>query len=152
MIQQVAKDLDLDMLWVGGRGKFKPSYGEYVGWVDKYRDLPKYYNKLRMFVSYPFNLKGYSEQFNYTIAEAMSCGLPVVTSDNGSIESNFGDSPAKIISQRKPELLKQKIWECLELGKKSRNRLAEEGRQWVKNNLSLKVIGKKLVERLEEVA
>jgi glycosyltransferase involved in cell wall biosynthesis len=75
-IETVVKNLNLKMLWVGGRGDMIPSYGVYVGWID-YLRLPEYYNKTKLFVTYPYALNGYSEQMNFTIGESMACGTPV---------------------------------------------------------------------------
>jgi glycosyltransferase involved in cell wall biosynthesis len=83
-IEKAVKDLGLKMLWVGGRGDITPSYGDYVPWAD-YLKMPEYYNKTKLFVTYPNSFNGFHEQLNYSIPESMACGTPVVSSNNGSI-------------------------------------------------------------------
>ena len=147
-IENAVKELKLKMLWIGGRGSFKPSYGNYpIRWVD-YLKTPEYYNQIKLFVHFPYSYQGYSEQFAYTLAEAMACGIPVVTSDNGSISEVYGDSPAIITKEGDEKMLKSLVsFTLTHLDAYN----SKEGVKWVKNNLSLEVIGKKLIKILEKV-
>ncbi len=145
-IEQVAKELNLKMLWVGGRGSYNPSYGNYSSWV-KYPQLPKYYNKAKVLVRFPYSYRGYSEQFPLTGLEAMACGVPVVCSDNGSLKEVHKTSPAVMINELDVEELKKKIeWLVGDVG--ARRKLGKEGRKFVVGTYSNKEVGKKLVEIL----
>jgi glycosyltransferase involved in cell wall biosynthesis len=142
-IENVAKRLNLKMLWVGGRGGIKPAYGDSVGWVD-YLRLPGYYNKTKLFVTYPYAHNGYNEQMNYTIGEAMACGTPVVSSNNGSISDVYGNAPIVIAIEANEESLETAI----EYALRTPGRRQEVGIKWVHENLSTKVIAKRLLKIL----
>ncbi len=143
-IEKAVKDLGLTMLWVGGRGDIKPLYGVYVGWVD-YLRMPEYYNKTKLFVTYPYAHNGYSEQMNFSIGEAMACGTPVVSSDNGSIADVYKAAPIVFAEEANEDSL----WAVIEdeFGVRDGNR--EAGIQWVHENLSLDVIARRLLKILE---
>ena len=144
-IEKVAEALNLEMLWVGGRGTITPSYGDYVGWAD-YLNLPSYYNKTKLFVTYPYAYNGYSEQFNYSIGEAMACGTPVVSSDNGSIIDVYKNAPIVFTGEEDEEALNDAIEYVFE---KPREQWVDAGIKWVHEYLSNTAIGLKLVEILK---
>ena len=143
-IEQVARALQLKMAWVGGRGSFIPSYGNYFGWLPDYLQLPKYYNKAKVFVTYPYNYHGYSEQANMTIGESMACGTPVVTSNNGSIPEVYGGAPISMAEEGSEVSLKEAVSFAL-----SNLKNREEGIKWIRQHLSNETIGKKLIKILE---
>ena len=143
-IENVVQELNLEMLWIGGRSNILPSYGIYLGWID-YLKLPEYYNKTKLFVTYPYAFNGYSEQFNYSIGESLACGTLVVSSDNGSILDVYGDAPIVFAKAAEAESLKKSIKYALDKPYKR----AEQGIKWVDNNLSVQVISQKLVEILK---
>jgi glycosyltransferase involved in cell wall biosynthesis len=138
------------MLWVGGRGGIKPAYGDSVGWVD-YLRLPGYYNKTKLFVTYPYAHNGYNEQMNYTIGEAMACGTPVVSSDNGSIYEVYKDAPIVFAEEANEEALCDSIKYTLDnpLQRTVPEKRAEECVKWVHDNLSLDVIARRLLKILK---
>jgi len=138
-IEKVSKELNLKMLWIGGRGGVTPSYGDYIRWVD-YLNLPEYYNKAKLFVTYPYAFEGYSEQFNYSIGEALACGTLVVTSLNGSIGEVYNDAPIVYAEEANTKLLKDSIKYALD-----KYRRAERGIKWVRDNLSMEVIAQRLL-------
>jgi glycosyltransferase involved in cell wall biosynthesis len=143
-IEQVARDLQLKMAWIGGRGAFVPSYGTYLGWLPDYLQLPEYYNKTKLFVTYPYNYHGYSEQANMTIGESMACGTPVVTSNNGSIPEVYGGAPISMAEEGSEVSLKEAVSFAL-----SNLKNREEGIKWIRQHLSNETIGKKLIKILE---
>jgi glycosyltransferase involved in cell wall biosynthesis len=145
-IENVAKDLNLMMLWVGGRGGIKPTYGNYIGWVD-YLKMPEYYNKTKLFVTYPFSYQGYSEQMNFSIGEAMACGTPVVSSDNGSIAEVYKAAPIVFAEEANEKSLGTVIEDKFGV----RDGSQEAGIQWVHDNLSLDVIARGLLKILKAV-
>lgn len=146
-LENVAKELNRSLLWVGGRGGYHPKWGDSKDWTN-YEDLPGFINSAKIEVQIPFSYNDFSEQMNYASGEAMACELPVVCSDNGSIPENYTGSPAKIIPQGDPESLKNAILDLIN-DEEKRNKLGKEGREWVINNLSISVIAKRLLEILE---
>jgi glycosyltransferase involved in cell wall biosynthesis len=146
-LENVSRDLGVRLLTVGGRGTYHIKYGDAVDWT-KYEDLPKLINQAKIGVQVPFSWQGYQEQGNFSIAENMSCGNPVIASNNGSIPDNFNGSPVTIINEGDEAALKEKIaW--LLTNEELRLRKGEESRQWVINNLSTDVMGKRLIDILE---
>lgn len=145
-IEQVAEELKSNMLWAGGRGTYKPSYGNYIGWI-KYSDLPKYYNKVKVLARFPYSYKGYSEQYPLTALEAMACEVPVVCSDNGSLKEVHKTSPAVMVNESDVEELKKKV-KWLLSDTKARKEIGEKGRKFVIETHSNEKIGKKLLDIL----
>jgi glycosyltransferase involved in cell wall biosynthesis len=144
-IENAVKRLNLNMLWVGGRGDLIPSYGVYVGWIN-YLNLPEYYNKTKLFVTYPYAYNGYSEQANYTIGEAIACGTPVISSSNGSIGEVYKDAPILFAEAANEAALSDAIKSIFD---NPRETQIEEGIKWVSENLCVPVIARRLVDILE---
>lgn len=143
-INQVAEELKLELLWIGGRGEYTPSYGNYIGWAN-HLDLPKYYNMVKVFVTFPYSYNNYQEQGNFTIGESLACGTPVVCSNNGSILDFYKDAPLDIVEEADVDGLREAIKVALtkyELGRGDRIK-------WVRENLSNETVGKKIVKILE---
>lgn len=151
-IENVVKDLNLNMLWVGGRGTMIPSYGVYVGWVD-YLRLPEYYNKTKLFVTHPYAHNGYSEQFNYSIGEAMACGTPVVSSDNGSIAEVYKEAPIVFAEEANKQSLKAAIKYTFDnpMQRTVPQKRSKECIKWAHDNLSLDAIACRLTDILKGV-
>ncbi len=143
-IEGVVKDLKLKMLWGGGRGDMTPSYGDCIGWID-YLRLPEYYNKTKVFVTYPYAYNGYSEQMNFSIGEAMACGLPVITSTNGSIGEVYKEAPVAFAAEANVRSLKI----GLQYAQAKSEEWEKDGVKWVQGNLSLDVIARRLLKILK---
>ena len=146
-IEKVVRDLYLGMLWIGGRGDLTPSYGDYIGWLD-YQKLPRYYNNIICFVHFPYAHNGYSEQFAYTLGEAMACGTPVISSRNGSIADVYQGAPIIFVEEGNEEMLSGAI--AYVTANPPRQGKRREGMNWVKANLANQVIAKRLVGILEK--
>lgn len=149
-LESVCRGLKISLLTVGGRGNYHVVYGDGFDWL-KYEGLPATINRARMGVQIPFSFKGYQEQGNFAIAECMACEVPVIISNNGSLPDNYGDSPLPMIPEGQEEPLREAILEIFQddLDGEKRLKLGKECREWVVNNLSLEVVGKKLLEILE---
>ena len=143
-IETVVEELKLSMLWVGGRGDFRPASG-YYGWRG-YLELPEVYNAIKVFVTFPYSYHGYSEQMNYSIGESLASGTSVVTSNNGSIPEVYSGAPISIVEEGRELLLKEAVSFALS---DLENYPREEGIKWVKANLSNEEVGKRLVKILE---
>jgi len=146
-LESVAKELELKMLWVGGRGQYHPRYGEHVEWTP-YEEIPELINSAKIGVQIPFSYNNFYEQLNFAMPECCLAELPVIASDNGSIPENYSGSPMKIIPQANPDRLKEEIETLLE-DEPNRIKLGKEGRAWVIEHLSLDTIAKKLLKILE---
>lgn len=117
-----------------------------------YEQVPHELRQARMMVTYPYDTPDWKPQFEYNIAEAMACGVPVITSDAGAIPDIYGESPAIIIPARSTKELKKAIVDIFKMGKYGISpALCGSCRDWVIENLSHKVVGEKLIKALEEI-
>ena len=147
-LENACKDIGLHLLTVGGRGQYHFKYGDSKDWVD-YENLPSIINSARIGAQVPFAWQGYQEQGNFAIGECMSCEIPVVISNNGSLANNYKNAPIPIIEEGDAESLKREIVRLLDMSDNKREKLGKDCRKWVENNLSLEVVGKQLLEILE---
>lgn len=132
---------DLKSLTVGGKGSVRPVSGTVIEW-QKFENLPRLYNSLKCFVTIPYNHCGYNEQFNFTIGEAIACGIPTIISNNGSIPEVYGSVPNLFYTpQGKTGTSSVNLYVDRVL--REMYDMNDEGRQWVIDNLSLQVIAKK---------
>jgi len=113
-----------------------------------YLNLPSHYNRTKLFVTYPYGYNGYSEQFNYTIGEAMACGTPVVTSDNGSLLGVYKNAPIVFAEEEEEQSLNDAIEYVFE---KPREQRVDAGIKWVHEYLSNTAIALKLGDILKGV-
>jgi glycosyltransferase involved in cell wall biosynthesis len=144
LISQAIKNLGLKHMWVGSFDEPSDLFGVKVGWVD-YENLPNFYNKAKVFVIASIDTKDWIEQFNYSIGEALSCGLSVVTTNAGEIPNIWGNCPSVcIVPQNDINGLKIGIKEML-------NYKGKNGRRFVIEKFSYKVIAKKLSEAFEGI-
>lgn len=90
IITKIAKKLDISLKFISG---------------VPYEKLPKFYNRGQVFISFPYSVPWWTEQFApYAALEALSCGLPVITSNSGSIPEWLCGCPGVVILQEKDEL------------------------------------------------
>ena len=88
------------MVGAGPLSEELPNYAAYLGIGDRIRwvsrvppeELAAYYGTLDAFVLPSETHKGWKEQFGRVLAEAMSCGVPVVGSTSGAIPEVIGDA------------------------------------------------------------
>lgn len=94
----------------------------------EYGDLPMEYNKADIFIAPSKPTKYWQEQWGMMLMEAQASGLPIVTTDTGSIPENVGDAAiiiepgnvSEIFNELKKFIENPKL--CLEYGKKARGR------------------------------
>lgn len=145
---------DLKSLTIGGRGNIRPVSGTVMGW-QSISSLPLYYNSLNCFIALPYSYNGYNEQFNYTLAEALACGILVIASDNGSIPEIYENSLNLFLVREGAKSVGQVTYLLenivLDLNREEREDISTRGRQWVIDNLSLQVIAKKYIKTFEEI-
>lgn len=126
-----------------------------LAWQE-YLRLPWWYSMAKIVVNYSQDIPQWREQaMPFTSMEAICCGAFSIVSDAGSIpywhRYFAGENPGvKIISQGSITELKQAISESLKYPE-LREDAVKLGREWVEENLSSKVIAKRLIECLSNL-
>jgi len=105
LFQNLRKSDERLQLWVVGDGPLRYLMSMDMGKNVRYfghlprSQLPEVYSGATVFVTLPrvarsFGIKTWEEQFGFTLAEAMSTGLPVVSTDCGAVRELAGnDNP-----------------------------------------------------------
>lgn len=112
-------------------------------WIDN-KDLPAYFSNSDIFV-YPSQRQGgWEEQFGYSIAEASSSGLPVISTKTGSIGDLVVDGKTGILVD--PDNKAELASSILKLAgdKNLCNEMGNAGREFIINNFSHQIIAGKL--------
>lgn len=147
-IEFLKRNPKLKSLSIGGRGQCYPPGGTIISWTN-YENLVIYYNQMKLFLHLPYSHNGYKEQFAFNIGEALSCGVPVIASSNGSIPSAYEDTPNLFLVPEGKDgipLLERLVEEFLSIPDPDGANL---GRQWVIDNLGLQAIAKRHLEAFE---
>jgi len=112
-------------------------------WVDN-KDLPGYLSSSDIFVYPSQRYRGWEEQFGYSLAEASSSGLPVISTKTGSIGDIVVDGKTGILIN--PEDISGLTGAILRLArdKNLRELMGNAGRKFILNNFSHKIIAEKL--------
>lgn len=112
-------------------------------WVD-HKDLKKLLSISDIFLYPSFSFGGWEEQFGYSMAEASSMELPVVSTNSGSIADVVLDGETGILV--KPDDQKDLGDAMIMLGnnESSRKILGSAGRSFVEKEFSNKEVAKKL--------
>ncbi len=100
-----------------------------------------------LYPSLPF--KGWEEQFGYSMAEASLMELPIISTRSGSIEDVVKDNHTGILI--KPDNAEELKNAMIKLGndRNLRNLLGKEGREYIVENFSHKVIAEKFYKFFE---
>ncbi len=116
---------------------------KFIPWLPN-EELPSIYNSADVFLYPSIPFEGWEEQFGYSIAEASLCGLPVISTNSGSIYEVLKDGETGLMIQpnNKDEL--KNAMEKLVNDPELRKKLGENGREYIKNNFSHQVIASKL--------
>ena len=116
---------------------------EIVGGVP-HHDLPKYIQRMQIFILPSQTTPTWKEQFGRLLIEAMACGVPVIGSSSGAIPEVIG--PAGLIfDENSVEDLKNKI-EKLLIDQPFRDQLAEAGLARVGAEFTFEKIADKTAE------
>ncbi|MBX7531962.1 glycosyltransferase [Qipengyuania sp. 1XM1-15A] len=94
---------------------------------------------------------GWGEAFPNVIGEALSCGVPVISTDVGDSSAIVGPA-GEIVSPEDPETLAGAISRMLELSRDERSRLGLAGRDRVVDNYSLDAITQRYEDLYREVS
>lgn len=109
-----------------------------------YTDMPEVYREGEICVQPSVTQKHWMEQFNYSVGEALSCGLSAVVSDCGSMPEVWGDCEAvQVVPERDVEALRDAL---------KNPATPEGGRQFVKDNYGFEAVANRLTKCLEPVA
>ncbi|MDV2482140.1 glycosyltransferase family 4 protein [Methanoculleus sp. Wushi-C6] len=114
------------------------------GWISR-DDLPKHLNQLRLLV-----LPSYTEGLPNIILEAMACGTPVLATPVGAIPDVVVDGVTGFIMENNsPGCIAENVLRALNAP--DLERIAENGRQFVKMNFSFESTAARWKELLEKV-
>lgn len=106
-------------------------------------ELAKVYRTCDIFVS----TSKYNESFGRTLAEALSCGTPVIATKIEGILEWLDNKPfARLADPENPQDLSEKLLELLKLSDKERKELGIQGRKYVKENFYIEKIAKQTLE------
>lgn len=123
---------------------------KFIPWMDN-RDLPEVLCSADVFLYPSIPHEGWEEQFGYSIAEASLCGLPVISTKSGGIDEVLIDGKTGIMVEPNsiPELKNamRKLIVDNSFGKE----LGRNGRQFVTENYSNRIIAKKIYGLFKEV-
>lgn len=91
---------------------------------------------------------GWKEQFGRVIVEAMACGTAVVGSDSGEIPVLIRASGGGLVfPEKNPSALADSIRELL-LHPRLRGRMAESGRLWAAQNVSMEIVARRMADAI----
>lgn len=116
-----------------------------VPWID-HNEVIKLLSISDVFLYPSIPYEGWEEQFGYAMAEASLMGLPVISTQSGSIEDVIQDEKTGIlVPPNNAEALGEAM---ISLGKNKelRVRLGDAGREYTDTNLSREVIAKKFYD------
>uniref|UniRef100_A0A6M3JQM8 Putative glycosyltransferase n=1 Tax=viral metagenome TaxID=1070528 RepID=A0A6M3JQM8_9ZZZZ len=117
-----------------------------------YRDLPAQLSQAKIFVTLPQDTSYWKEQSGgYSSLEALSCGIPVITTDCGAIPQYIPRRIATILKQDKDleQYFITAVKKLLIAGKL--DAIGARGRDYVIEHYSNQVIAKQTAEALEEL-
>lgn len=115
-----------------------------------YDEVPKIMNKSKVIINYPYDTENWVEQFiPFSTLEAMSSGLPIITSDAGSIPFWLKESPVFFVPQKNKDLLKLAIERILK-DEELRDVMSEGGRIFALK-FDNHIIAKQLIDIFKEV-
>lgn len=113
--------------------------------------LPLLYNSCDIFVSHSVSNSNWEEYFGVASIEAMSCGIPTITSTSGGIPFVIRDiDTANIVTERSIVELTTQLNKLI-INSKYREELARKSRDYVEKNYSLEKISEKYHMKLQKI-
>jgi len=149
LINEALSDKDT-ILWVGP-GKFKSKKGKYVKYVE-WDYLPKMYNSAYFLIQASRSTSEWRDQFNYVIGEALSCGVPAISSRSGSIPEQYYTPAVRFFDEGDINDLKEAIRNAYYMLEHNKYEMASKiARRFILRNYSNKLIAEKTLKAFEEV-
>lgn len=152
--KEISGNIDNSFLFVAGSGEYEKEIDTLikesglgdkiirVSWLDR-DGLRELLNASDIFLYPSIPYGGWEEQFGYSLAEASSMELPVVSTKSGSISEVVLDGKTGIlIKPDDAQVLKEAMLE-LAGNKEKRVSMGRTGRQFVSENYSRKVVADK---------
>lgn len=122
----------------------------FIPWMNN-KDLPEVFCSADVFLYPSLPFKGWQEQFGYSIAEASLCGLPVISTKSGSINESMIDGKTGIMIEPSNVLELETAMKRLILDNELRKELGQNGRKFIIENYSNKIIAQKLFNLFKQV-
>ena len=117
----------------------------FTNFVDE-RELPDYYASANLFLN-----PAIKQSWGLATFEAMAAKAPVViSSDTGAAKVVQENNVGIILPPLQPKLWAEKIIELLK-SQQERDRMADEGYKWVKDNMDWEIFAKKMMGVFESV-
>lgn len=116
-----------------------------IPWVD-HNDLVDLLSKSDIFLYPSISYGGWEEQFGYSMAEASLMELPVISTDSGSIKDVvLDDKTGILVDENNVDALREAM---IKLANNSqlREKMGKEGRVYIKNNFSHKIVAHKFFD------
>ncbi|WP_214807093.1 glycosyltransferase family 4 protein [Exiguobacterium sp. s102] len=117
----------------------------------KHSELPIVYKNSDIFISHPLNDSNWEEYFGVANIEAMSCGLPTISSNSGGVSFVLREVETSLIIQERDVVKMTQVLRKLIEDEEYRKDLGAKSRDYVVNNYSLESISEKYHRRLEDI-
>lgn len=109
-------------------------------------ELPGYYAQADIFALHQLSTEYWEEYFGVVLAEAMSCGLPIVSTNTGGIPYVVKDGETGyLIEQRDVEGLTTAL-QTLAVNEELRKRMGQAGRKHVVDNFAMDVVAQRYLQ------
>ena len=116
-----------------------------------HEETPKYLAALDVLVLPSETQPNWKEQFGRVIPEALACGAAVVGSDSGEIPKLIRASEGGLVfPERSAEALANAL-RGLIVNREERQAMAERGRRWVNEHISLELVAARMVATIRRV-
>ena len=113
-----------------------------IPWLPN-EQLPGVFAGSNIFVHPSEPSGGWEEQFGYSMAEASASGLPIISTNTGSINEIVIDGETgKLVEAKNPEQLSQAI-EILSANRSLRQQMGVNARKYIESNFSHRVVADK---------
>lgn len=111
--------------------------------AGSYKQMPRFFQAADIFVLPSLPTHAWNEQFGGVLIEAMSCGLPVIASDNGGIVETVGKKGGVFVPPQDFHRLAQAIMRLVN-DNKLREYMGGENRKRTKEKFGVTVVAEKI--------